>query len=182
MASITGSSNSQSWDSSGLDAALNNLTISDVWVINFGASTHMSFDDGTLSSTRALPTPQYVTVDNDTSMLVFISGHIFLHTPSRYSFVLNNILHVPKLIRNILSINKFTRDNFWSIEFDSFGFSMIDIQTKIVIFCCNSSREPYTMLPPTKANKVFTFLSTIITAKIWHCRLGHAAQDSTASL
>jgi hypothetical protein len=80
--------------------------------------THMSSDDGTLSSTRALSTPHYVTVGNDASVSITVSGRTFLHTPSGYSFILNDVLHAPKLARNLLSIHKFTRDNFCSIEFD----------------------------------------------------------------
>jgi hypothetical protein len=118
---------SQSWDTSGLVAALNNLTVNGGWVIDSGASAHMFCDDGTLSSTRALSTPHYVTVDNGASMPITISGHTFLHTPSDYSFVLNDVLHMPKLVRNLLSVHKFTHDNFCSIEFDPFGISVKDL-------------------------------------------------------
>jgi hypothetical protein len=83
------------------------------------------------------------------------------------------MLHVPKLVRNLLSVRKFTRDNFCSIEFDPFGFSVKDLQMKTVIFHCNSSGDLYTMPPPTKSNEVFAFLSTVITAEVWHRRLGH---------
>jgi hypothetical protein len=141
----------------------------------------MSSDDGTLSSTCALSTPHYVTVDNDASMPITISGRTFLHMPSGYS-ILNDVLHVPKLVRNLLSVHKFTRDNFCSIEFDPFGFSVKDLRTKTMIFCCNSFGDLYTMPPPTKANKVFAFLSTVVTAKVWHRCLGHPSRDATTSL
>jgi hypothetical protein len=124
----------QSWDTSGLVAALNNLPVNGGWVINSGASAHMSSDDGTLSSTRALSTPHYVTVGNGASMPVSVFGHTFLHTPLGYSFVLNYVLHVPKLVHNLLSVRKFTHDNFCSIEFDPFRFSVKDLQMKTVIF------------------------------------------------
>jgi hypothetical protein len=38
------------------------------------------------------------------------------------------------------------------------------------------------MPPPTKANKVFAFLSTIITAEVWHYCLNHPGRDNTTSL
>jgi hypothetical protein len=38
------------------------------------------------------------------------------------------------------------------------------------------------MPPPTKANRVFTFLSTVVTAKVWHRLLGHPGRDATTSL
>jgi hypothetical protein len=58
-------------------------------------------------------------------------------------------------VRNLLSIHKFTHDNFSYIEFDLFGFSIKDLRTKTMIFRCNSSGDLYTTPPPTKANKVF---------------------------
>jgi hypothetical protein len=172
---------SQYGDTSGLVAALNNLTVNGGWVINSGASAHMSSDNDTLSSTRVLSTPHYVTVSNGASIPVTISGHAFLHTPSGYSFILNDVLRVPKLVCNLLSDHKFTRDNFCSIEFDPFSFSVKDLRMKTVIIRCNSFVDLYTMPPPTKANKVFAFLSTIVAAKVWYRRLGHPGRDTTTS-
>jgi hypothetical protein len=51
-----------------------------------------------------------------------------------------------------------------------------------MIFCCNSSRDLYTMPPPTKANKVFAFLSTVVTTEVWHYLLGHPGRDATTAL
>jgi hypothetical protein len=142
----------------------------------------VSFDDGTLSSTRTLSTPHYIIVGNGTSMPVTVSGCTFLHTPLGYSFILNDVLHVPKLVHNILSVLKFTRDTFCSIEFDPFGFFVKDLRMKTVIFCCNSSGDLYTMPLPTKANKVFDILSIIVTTNVWYHRLGHPCHDATTSL
>jgi hypothetical protein len=142
----------------------------------------VSFDDGTLSSTRTLSTPHYIIVGNGASMPVTVSGCTFLHTPSGYSFILNDVLHVPKLVHNILSVRKFTRDNFCSIEFDPFGFFEKDLRTKTVIFRYNSFGDLYTMPLPTKASKVFDILSTIVTTNVWYHRFGHPGQDATTSL
>jgi hypothetical protein len=57
-----------------------------------------------------------------------------------------------------------------------------DLRTKTMIFCCNSSRDLYTMPPPTKANKVFAFLSTVVTTEVWHYLLGHPGRDATTAL
>jgi hypothetical protein len=47
-------------------------------------------------------------------------------------------------MHNLLSIRKFTRDNFCSIEFDAFGFSVKDLKTRRVILRCNSEGDLYT--------------------------------------
>lgn len=35
---------------------------------------------------------------------------------------LHNVLHVPKLIKNLICVHKFTVDNMVCVEFDPFGF------------------------------------------------------------
>ena len=37
-----------------------------------------------------------------------------------------NVLHAPKIIKNLISVRKFTIDNSVIVEFDPFGFSVKD--------------------------------------------------------
>jgi hypothetical protein len=99
------------------------------WVMDSGASTHMTNDDDNLSRCTPLSQPHFVTVGNGDVVPISSSGHTLLQSSSSHSFKLNNVLLVPHLIHNLLSINKFTQDNRCSIEFDAFGFSMKDLKT-----------------------------------------------------
>ena len=55
--------------------------------------------------------------------LVPIVGHGSTMLPSPYPpFHLNNVLHAPKLIKNLISVRKFTTDNSISVAFDPLGF------------------------------------------------------------
>jgi hypothetical protein len=92
-----------------------------------GASSHMTSDDGILLS-RHLPSHPSITVGNGASLLVTHCGSSALRTDSS-TFHLNNVLVVPSLIHNLLSVRQFTLDNSCSIEFDAFGFSVKDIRT-----------------------------------------------------
>ena len=98
-----------------------------------GASSHMTNDDGNISLPAPLSRPHFVTVGNCHTVPISYSGHTTFRTPSGHVFKLNHVLLVPNLIRNLLSIRKFTRDNSCSIEFDAFGFSVKDL-----ILRCNS--------------------------------------------
>jgi hypothetical protein len=85
-----------------------------------GASSHMTSDDGILLS-RHLPSHPSTTVGNGVSLPVTHRGSSALRTDSS-TFHLNNVLVVPSLIHNLLSVHQFARDNSCSIEFDAFGF------------------------------------------------------------
>jgi hypothetical protein len=135
---------SASWDNSALIAALNNLALQQGgWVMD-GASSHMSPDDGNISSPAPLSSPHFVTIGNGHTVPITSSGHTSVRTPSGHTFKLNHVLLVLTLIHNLLSIHKFTRDNCCSIEFDAFGFSVKDLKTHRVILHCNSDGERYT--------------------------------------
>jgi hypothetical protein len=88
--------------------------------------------------------------------------------------VLNNVLHAPNLIKNLVFVRKFTTDNEVSIEFDPFGFSVKDFQTGIPIMRCESQGDLYPITDPHSTNKIMhssTFAA--LSSSIWHNRLGH---------
>jgi hypothetical protein len=104
----------------------------------------MTNDDGNLTRSSHLRTPQFVTVGDGTTIPITSSGFISFRTPSGHVFRLNHVLLVPHIIRNLLSVRKFTRDNMCSIEFDAFGFTVKDLKTRRVILHCNSDGDLYT--------------------------------------
>jgi hypothetical protein len=115
----------------------------------------MTNDEGNILFAAPLSHPQFVTVGNDTSMPISSSGYTSFRSSSGHLFHLNHVLLVPHLIRNLLSIRKFTRHNFCSVEFDALGFSVKDLKTHRVILHCNSEGDLYTFpdtphrAPPT---------------------------------
>jgi hypothetical protein len=118
-----------SWDQAGLIAAPQQMALQagSLWVVDFGASSHMSSTDGILHS-RLPSSHASTTVGNGTNIPITSQGHSTLHTPTS-DFILNNVLVVLSIIRNLLSIRQFTRDNSCSIEFDTFSFSVKDLKT-----------------------------------------------------
>jgi hypothetical protein len=130
-----------------------------------------------------LSTPHIVTVGNGNSIPISSSSHSSLRTPSGHVFKLNNVLLVPNLIRNLLSIRKFTRDYFCSIEFDAFGFAMKNMKTRRVILRCNSAGNLYTF-PGSIPARRFSSTTMVVAASVelWHQRLGHPGHDAMLSL
>jgi histone deacetylase 1/2 len=121
-----------------------------------------------------------ITVGSGQNIPIVGCGHASLPNSS-HPLKLPNVLHAPKLIKNLIFVRKFTIDNL-SVEFDSFGFSVKDFQTGILLMRCNSfddlypiaTRPPTTTLPPS----TFTVLST----QLWHNRLGHPGATILRSL
>jgi hypothetical protein len=131
--STPSSSAAPAWDNAGLIAALNSLYQQGGWVMDSGATSHMTNDEGNILFAAPLSRPHFVTVGNGTSVPISSSGYTSFRSPSSHLFHLNHVLLVPCLIRNLLSIRKFTHDNFCSVEFDALGFSVKDLKTRRVI-------------------------------------------------
>jgi histone deacetylase 1/2 len=139
----------------------------------------MTNDDGNISHSAPLSTPRFVTIGNGNSVSISFSDHSSLCTPSGHVFKLNNVLLVPNLIRNLLSIRKFAHDNFYSIQFDTFGFSVKDLKTRRVILRCNSEGYLYTFPGSIPAHRFSsTAMVATASAELWHQRLGHPGHDA----
>lgn len=72
------------------------------WVLNSGASTHISRDKSNMSELRPTTAPLFVTTANGTKMPVLRTGC----TPISSNNKLSNILYIPSMTRNLLSIGK----------------------------------------------------------------------------
>jgi hypothetical protein len=94
-----------------------------------GASSHMTSTDGILLS-RLPPSYTSITVGNGHNLPITYRGSSVLPTSSS-TFTLSDVLVVPSLVRNLLSVRQFTRDNNCSIEFDALGFSVKDIEKEM---------------------------------------------------
>ena len=127
----------------------------------------MSSSDGILLS-RHPPPHSSITVSNGAHLPISCRGQSVLHTPSS-NFHLNNVLVVPSLVCNLLSVRQFTRDNNCSIEFDALGFSVKDIPTRRVMLRCNSAGDLYTFPAVSSAPHASIAIST----DLWHHHLGH---------
>lgn len=114
------------------------------WLMDTGASSHMTGDQGNLPkfSSPLLHNSSHVIVGNGSALPILGSGSTHLHAPHP-KFLLHNVLYTPKLVQNLVSIRKITRDNVCSIEFDLDGFSVKDLCTKIEFMRSNSNGELY---------------------------------------
>jgi hypothetical protein len=95
-------------------------------------------------------------------------------------FYLNNVLVTHDIIQNLLSDRPFTTDNWFSMEFDPFGFYVKGLSTWNMFTSCNISAPLYTMcLPshPAPSSHVVAPLALVASPFTWYRRLGHPGVD-----
>ncbi|GKC30623.1 ribonuclease H-like domain-containing protein [Tanacetum coccineum] len=141
-----------------------------------GASIHLNSNANNLSSVFNECIYPSVIVGDGVSILVTNTGHNTLLNPYR-PLHLNHVLVTPHIVKNLISVCKFTRDNKCTIEFDEFGFSVKDYLTRQTLLRCDSTGDLYPVTKPTTSPKAF-----ITSQQTWHQRLGHPGNDMLRSL
>ncbi|GJW85043.1 ribonuclease H-like domain-containing protein [Tanacetum coccineum] len=105
------------------------------------------------------------------SIPVTNTGHSILPTLNRPLY-LHNVLVTPNIIKNLISIRQFTRDNNFTVEFDAFGFSVKDFLTCYILLRCDSSGDLYPVTPPSPTPHALLSVSP----STWHQRLVHPGE------
>ncbi|GJX92669.1 ribonuclease H-like domain-containing protein [Tanacetum coccineum] len=152
-----------------LPSAFSTMPLQDpTWHMDTGASSHLNFNASNLSTTfdkRLFPS---VYVGDGKSISVTNTCHSIIPSHHR-PLHLHNVLVTPNIIKNLISVRQFTRDNNCTIEFDAFGFSVKDYLTRHIFLRCDSSDDLY--LVTKQSTSPTAFLST--SASTWHQCLGH---------
>ncbi|GKC66802.1 ribonuclease H-like domain-containing protein, partial [Tanacetum coccineum] len=147
------------------------------WHMDTSASSHLNFNASnliTIFDKRLFPS---VHVGDGKSIPVTNTGHSIIPSHHR-PLHLHNVLVTPNIIKNLIYVRQFTRDNNCTIEFDTFGFSVKDYLTRHILLRCDSLSDLY---PVTKPSTLpIAFLSR--SASTWHQRLKHPGDQVLRSL
>ncbi|GJZ96554.1 ribonuclease H-like domain-containing protein [Tanacetum coccineum] len=129
-----------------LPQAFNTMTLRDPtdanWNIDTGASSYLNSNATNLSTLFNSCMYPSVLVGDGKSIPVTNTGHSTLPTPYR-PLHLNNVLITPNIVKNLISVRQFVRDNKCTIEFDEFGFSVKDYWTRQILLRCDSMGDLY---------------------------------------
>jgi hypothetical protein len=150
------------------------------WVIDSGASYHTTPIAGMLyhSHPPYSSHPTSIVVGNGSTLPITSVGASVLLG----SFYLNDVLVAPHITHNLLSVHQFTIDNFCSIEFDPFGFSVKDLAIRTPLARCDSTGPLYTLSPSSSGASPPPILVSATTSTTWHRRLGHPGPDVMTKL
>jgi hypothetical protein len=176
------------WDQQSLTHSFNTMvlhppsTLVQDWVADSGATHHTTPSVGNISTPRPLNSsnPSSIIVGNGSSLLVTSVGDSVLSGP----FYLNNILLAPDIVQSLLSVRRFTTDNWCSMEFDPFGLSLKDLSTRNMIARSNSTGPLYTLHLPGSTTPSVGAMATLaaVVPTTWHRHLGHPVPDALSSL
>nr|GEW82136.1 ribonuclease H-like domain-containing protein [Tanacetum cinerariifolium] len=146
------------------------------WNMDTCASSH--FNSSVTNLNTVFNTCMYpsISVGDGHSIPITNTGHSILPTPFK-SLHLNNVLITPHIVKNLISVCQFVRDNNCTIELDVFGFSVKDFMTRQVLIRCDSMGDLYSVTPPSPIPHVF-----LVSQHTWHQRLGHTGSKVLSRL
>ncbi|GMI85114.1 hypothetical protein HRI_002180700 [Hibiscus trionum] len=131
--------------------------------------------------------PGKLIVGNGNHLSISKSGNSVLHTSS-CAILINVLLHVPAITKNLLSVSKLARDNNIYFEFHATTCLVRDEDTGVVLLqgAVNEGLYQFNSVLPIsfvankcEANVVSRHLNTY---NLWHMRLGHPAHSSLAQV
>ncbi|GJV64431.1 ribonuclease H-like domain-containing protein [Tanacetum coccineum] len=137
------------------------------WNMDTGASSHLNSSVTSLNIVFNTCIYSSISVGDGHSIPVTNTGHSILPTATK-SLHLNNVLITPHIVKNLIYVRQFVRDNNCTIEFDAFGFSVKDFLTRRVLLLCDSTRDLYPVTAPSPIPHAF-----LVSQHTWHQRLGH---------
>ena len=105
----------------------------DPWLADSCTSDHLTANLNNLSLQSQYKGPEQVTVGNGRSLPINHIGNGTLST-KYHNFILKNVLHVPRIAMNLLSIHKFYLNNNCSCHFDAHELKIQDIPTGRLIY------------------------------------------------
>ncbi|XP_071740869.1 uncharacterized protein [Rutidosis leptorrhynchoides] len=141
------------------------------WNMDTGATTHLTSSIENLSTIFNHCMYPSVAVGDGNSIPVINTGKCVLPSSHR-PLHLNNVLVTPNIVKNLISVRCFTRDNKVSVSFDEFGFSVKDYLTRRLLLRCDSTGDLYPFTTSTSTHRAL-----LTTPSTWHQRLGHPNTD-----
>ncbi|GKA93564.1 hypothetical protein Tco_0815550 [Tanacetum coccineum] len=120
------------------------------WNMDTGASSYLN--NLVISLSTFINSYMYssVSVGDGHSIPATNTGHSILPTPTK-SLHLNNVLITPHIVKSLI----FVRENYCTIEFDAFGFSVKDFLTRRLLLRCDSTRDLYLVTTPSPIAHAF---------------------------
>jgi transposase InsO family protein len=162
----------------------------ETWLTDSGASDHITASSNNLSPQAPYQGQEQVSVGNGQNLPIQNIGNSQLYTKFR-KFQLRNVLHVPRIASNLLSVHKLCPHNHCSCYFDANKLLIQDLPTGRVLYKGLSKNGVYPIQSSTLFNSVINKTActahSVSTAsahkwQLWHSRLGHPSHKVLTTL
>jgi hypothetical protein len=142
------------------------------WYTDTGANSHMTPNPGNLDDPQSYTGNDHVMVGNGSRLSISHIGNTTLDS-SHGKLELQDVLVVPNIKKNLISVSKLTKDLSCAIEFISSGFKIKDRITGQILATGHKHGGLYAL----HEGGVITALAAIRSGQapepLWHQRLGH---------
>ena len=147
---------------------------SPTWIVDSGATSHMTNTYATLQNPETYTGPEQVYIGDGKGLPITHSGSSILHASPR-NFALNNVLYVPDLKHNLLSANQFLIDNHVSMHLYPSYFLVNDLSSGKMLFKgpVQHGFYPFHQHSPAPDKHIALTAATKASRTLWHERLGH---------
>ncbi|KAG7533403.1 Reverse transcriptase RNA-dependent DNA polymerase [Arabidopsis thaliana x Arabidopsis arenosa] len=143
------------------------------WVFDTGATHHLTSDLANLSLHQPYNGGEEVTIADGSGLPITHTGSGLFPTPTR-SLALRDILYVPDILKNLISVYRLCNTNGVSVEFFPAHFQVKDLSTGVQLLQGRTKNELYEW--PVNRNNINAFAaspSPKTDLSSWHLRLGH---------
>uniref|UniRef100_A0A2N9HHN1 Reverse transcriptase Ty1/copia-type domain-containing protein n=1 Tax=Fagus sylvatica TaxID=28930 RepID=A0A2N9HHN1_FAGSY len=156
-------------------AASTSSTVDPAWYPDTGANNHITADYGHLNLHAEDYTGQdQVRIGNGQGLRIHHIGSSILCSSSK-NFFLNNVLHVPNISQNLLSVYQFAKDNNVFFEFHPSFFCVKDLSSGVTLLSGKSKNGLYPLHSLQRLIKPTALLGERVSVEQWLSRLGHPA-------
>lgn len=145
------------------------------WLMDSGASHHLTHDLGNLSIHSEYDGTEEVHLTDGSTMPITHTGTTSLLSPSR-TFQLSDVLCVPQADHNLISVHRFTKNNNVSVEFFSNLFLVKDRTTGAPLARGKCEKGVYKLQHSPLFSAHFNSLGLRTSLQTWHSRLGHPSR------
>ena len=143
------------------------------WYMDSGATEHLTSEMGKLHTREPYHGSDKIHTANGAGMHISHIGQASLLTRhANRSLQLRNVLRIPSVTRNLLSVPKLTRDNNVLCEFHPFDLFIKDRGTRDILLSGRLCQGLYRLEHPGVAR---VFSGVRVSPSQWHARLGHPA-------
>lgn len=140
-----------------------------MWILDSGASQHVSHDINLFTNTRKVYN-HTVTLPNKLTIPVNLVGDIKVD----YLFTLKNVLYVPDFDLNLISVSALTKSQQMIVQFTCHHAYIQDTFHKRMIGKADNIQDLYVMRSKQEENfKVDDTRINVVSLDLWHKRLGH---------
>ncbi|KAI5328775.1 hypothetical protein L3X38_028172 [Prunus dulcis] len=147
-------------------------TSSPTWLLDSGASHHVTSNVNTLSGASPYDGPDEIIIGNGSGLGITHVGSTTVPSSSSQSFTLSNVLCVPSMQKDIISISKFNKQNNTSIELFPDFFHVKDLSTGAVLLRGPNKDDVYEWSPQSFYQPQ-ALVGVVVSPNLWHRRLGH---------